>query len=35
MTLSPLPANKRKRKFSLAEHDTEDIEDDSQVQDEE
>jgi len=29
MTLSPLPANKRKRRFSLAEHDTEDIEDDS------
>jgi len=33
MTLSPLPANKRKRKFSLAEHDTDDIEDDSQVPD--
>ena len=30
MTLSPLPANKRKRRFSLAEHDTEDVEDDSQ-----
>jgi len=29
MTLSPLPANKRKRRFSLAEHDTDDIEDDS------
>jgi len=33
MTLSPLPANKRKRRFSLVEHDTEDIEDDSQEQD--
>jgi translation initiation factor IF-3 len=29
MTLSPLPANKRKRKFSHAEHDVEDLEDDS------
>jgi len=34
MTLSPLPAAKRKRRFSLAEHDTEDVEDDSQVHDE-
>jgi len=34
MTLSPLPAGKRKRRFSLAEHDTDDIEDDSQLQDE-
>ena len=31
MTLSPLPAAKRKRRFSLAEHDVEDIEDDSNV----
>lgn len=30
MTLSPLPAAKRKRRFSLAEHDTDDVEDDSQ-----
>lgn len=27
MTLSPLPANKRKRRFSLPEHDDEDLED--------
>ena len=32
MTLSPLPAAKRKRRFSLAEHDVEDLEDDSQVE---
>ena len=31
MTLSPLPVNKRKRRFSLAEQDVEDMEDDSQV----
>lgn len=30
MTLSPLPANKRKRRFSLPEHDVEELEDDSQ-----
>ena len=35
MTLSPLPANKRKRRFSLAEHDEEDVQDDSHEQDEE
>lgn len=35
MTLSPLPANKRKRRFSLAENDVEDIEDDSAVHEEE
>lgn len=34
MTLSPLPAAKRKRRFSLAEHDTEDVEDDSQLHEE-
>lgn len=29
MTLSPLPAAKRKRRFSIPEHDVEDLEDDS------
>lgn len=33
MTLSPLPAAKRKRRFSLAEHDEEDLQDDSQLAD--
>ena len=33
MTLSPLPAAKRKRRFSLAENDVEDLEDDSQIED--
>jgi translation initiation factor IF-3 len=35
MTLSPLPAAKRKRKFSVAEQDVEDLEDDSSLPDEE
>jgi len=35
MTLTPLPANKRKRRFSLPEHDEEDIQDDSQIAHEE
>ena len=35
MTLSPLPAAKRKRKFSLPEHDVEDIEDDSHEEEDE
>ena len=34
MTLSPLPAGKRKRRFSLAEHDVEDDQDDSGEMDE-
>ncbi len=33
MTLAPLPAAKRKRKFSVAEQDEEDLEDDSQIAD--
>ena len=32
MTLSPLPAAKRKRRFSEAEHDIEGAEDDSNVE---
>ncbi|XHR31311.1 MAG: translation initiation factor IF-3 [Chthoniobacteraceae bacterium] len=35
MTLSPLPAAKRKRKYSVAEQDVEDLEDDSELPDEE
>jgi len=33
MTLSPLPAVKRKRRFSVAEHDEEDLQDDSHLAD--
>ena len=35
MTLSPLPAAKRKRRFSLAENDVEDVQDDSQEESDE